>query len=150
MTYVARPVGSRKQWWGLTWDRNSSAYSHGAALAQGLAELDKVIRPAPAHPPDPGPDVLPARCDLGVYLNIETFLEYGDAQILEFSTSFHVSWTATPAPVPILRVDRVGHSPPQLRPQPIHDLSAFLDVDGPPGSARTDVLYLVHGRPLLR
>ena len=50
---------------GPTWDLgSSSAFSDDAALAQGLAELDEVILPAPAHPPDPGPDVVPARADL--------------------------------------------------------------------------------------
>ena len=44
--------------WGLP---SSSAFSDDAALAQRLAELDEVILPAPAHPPDPGPDVAPAR-----------------------------------------------------------------------------------------
>ena len=38
-------------------------FSGDAALAQRLAELDEVVLPGPAHPPDPGPDVAPARTD---------------------------------------------------------------------------------------
>ena len=35
-----------------------------AALAHRLAELDEVVLSGPAHPPDPGPDVAPARTDV--------------------------------------------------------------------------------------
>ena len=37
------------------------AGSGDAALAQRLAELGEVVRPGPAHAPDPGPDVGPAK-----------------------------------------------------------------------------------------
>ena len=40
------------------------AFSADAALAHRLAELDDVVLSGPAHPPDPGPDVLPARTDV--------------------------------------------------------------------------------------
>ena len=40
------------------------AASGDAALAQRLAELGEVVRPDPAHAPDPGPDVAPARTDV--------------------------------------------------------------------------------------
>ena len=36
--------------------------SADAALAHRLAELDEVVLSGPAHPPDPGPDVAPAKC----------------------------------------------------------------------------------------
>ena len=40
------------------------ALSADAALAHRLAELDEVVLSGPAHPPDPGPDVRPARADV--------------------------------------------------------------------------------------
>ncbi len=61
--------GFHREWVAPTWGLgSSSAFSDGAALAQGLAELGEVILPAPAHPPNPGPDVVPARADLCSFL----------------------------------------------------------------------------------
>ena len=49
---------------GLGASPSHRAFSADAALAHRLAELDEVVLSGPAHPPDPGPDVRPARADV--------------------------------------------------------------------------------------